>query len=173
MRILIALTLLTIAASASAAEIAKIDFERIKSPLTDLVLEKPENAELKRKYDELGPENPMQYMEGMDFSTDDAGAFSLDLDPEAMSKMMKAAMGPDGRYVIEQEIDELLLRELILVIDGLDESYGVIIRASGRYGMGESPVLYSSVEIVDITQLIYQVIVRALQGSPDLPNRVQ
>lgn len=173
MRILIALTLVTIAASASAAEIASIDFDRIKSPLTVLVLTKPENAELKQKYAELGPEDPMRFMEGMDFSTDDTGAFSFDLDPEAMSKMMKEALAPNGRYVIEQEIEELLLRELVLVIDGLDESYGVIIRASGRYGMGESPILYSSVEIVDITQKIFQVIVRALPGKPDRHDQTQ
>lgn len=147
------MVLLVLAATtAHSAEIASVAFGRIEPILKEYVLAKPQYSELKKSNEEAGVFDPTASMK-----TDDKGNIILGKDH------MKQAKRMTSRFRVDRLVNDAMRRELVLIIESMGMKHKVVVN-----GDEEDALLYSKTEIEDITQKVYQELVRRLsEGKPN------
>jgi len=152
---MILLFLLTV--TTHAADIASLSFKKVEPILKEFVLAKPQYAELKVKVSEAGTFNPADYVK-----TDEKGNIVLG------KNHMEQAAKMSSRFEVEKQVRDVLQRELVLIVEKLGLTYSIILNADEP-----SSLLYSQTDIIDITQRIYQEVVRQMDGAkPKEPEQV-
>ncbi len=143
------LVILLFAVTTYAAEIASLSFKKVEPVLKEFVLVKPQYAELKVKISEAGTFNPADYIK-----TDDKGNIVLG------KNHMEQAAKMSSRFDVEKQVRDVLQRELVLIVEKMGLTHSIILNADET-----SALLYSQTEIEDITQRVYQEVIRLMAES--------
>jgi len=154
MRSLWIVLLVLCAATSRAAEIASVTFGRIEPILKELVLANPQYADLKKSSEEAGTFDPTSFMK-----TDDKG--NIVFGKEQLQQTSKMT----SRFKVDKLIKEAMLRELVLLIEGMDLKHDIVVNRDES-----DALLYSNVEIEDITQKIYQELVKRLRDREPIQS---
>jgi len=149
MRTLCAIVLMIAAATCEAAELASLQFKKVEPLVEELVFSLPQYASLKKERDAIVELDPMSFMR-----TDENGRVFMD--PSAMQQMSKMK----SRFDIDKRVQDAMRRELILVLDSMNLDYAIVVNADEPNG-----ILYSKAEVEDVTQKVYQALVRRLADS--------
>ncbi len=144
MKILFLLITLSLTA-VHAADIASVNFKAIKEDLREYYLAKPENAEIKAKFQTAVQEEKKQ-MEEMQKQFME-GRKSIDL--KTASKM-----GGSERYKLERELDGSLKKELYLIVSQLGLKYELIYDASDS-----ESIIFAKSQVDDLTTTLKQAII--------------
>ena len=135
---------LLVASAAEPAQIASVNFEKIKPVLTEWAFSKPEHAELKERRDAMGKHDPLSLMR-----TDEQGNMVFS------KRNLKQTAQMMSRFEVQKAVKDVLRRELILIIDGMGPGYALVLNSHEQ-----NALLFSRMQIEDITQKVYQEIVR-------------
>lgn len=130
---------------AYAGDIASVNVEAIKEDLRAFYLSKPENAEIKEKFD--------------------AAVIAEKKQEEVMEKALiegkklfdlKSAMESGGvdRYQLERSIDKSLNKELYLIVSGMGGEYDFIYDSSSA-----ETIIYAKKQVDDLTIQVKQAII--------------
>jgi len=145
--------LVVVATTAQSAEIASIAFGRIEPMLKEFVFAKPQYAELKKTSEEAGTFDPTSFMK-----TDDKG--NIVFGKEHLQQASKIA----SRFKVDKLVQDAMRRELVLLIESMNLKHGIVVN-----GDESDALLYSKIEIEDITQKVYQELVKRLRDRK--PNQ--
>ena len=144
-----AIVLIIAAATCEAAELASLQFKKVEPLVQELVFSLPQYASLKKESDAIVEPDPTSFMR-----TDENGRVFMD--PTAMQQVSKMK----SRFDIDKRIQDAMRRELILVLDSMNLEYAIVVNADEPNG-----ILYSMAEVEDVTQKVYQALVRRLADS--------
>ena len=134
----------------SAAEIASVNFKAIKEDLRGYYFSKPENSEIKEKF-EAAVREEKAFQEEMQKKLMD-GKKPIDI----RSAMPKG--GFSDRFQLEKKIDAEIKKELYLIVKGLGLKYELI------YDLSDSEsVIYAKSQVDDITTTVKQAIINLQQ----------
>lgn len=140
----IAFTLLPILGHS--AEIASVNFKAIKDDLREYYFEKPENAEIKEKFNSAVLEEKA-FQDEMQKKIMDGGK-TIDI------RSALAKSGMPERYKLEKKIDGEIKKELYLIVTGLGLKYELIYDSSDS-----ETVIYAKSQVDDITTTVKQAII--------------
>jgi hypothetical protein len=132
--------------TAFGADIASVNFNALKDALREYYFSKPENADLKERF------NAAEEVEKK-FESDIQDKIAKGDKPVDF----RAAMPPKGmmgRFELERKIDADLKKELYLIISELGLKYDLIYDASET-----GAVIYAKAQVDDVTTLVKQKII--------------
>ncbi|CAM2768650.1 hypothetical protein [Rariglobus hedericola] len=134
------------AVAVSAADIASVNFGAIKEELRGYYFAKPENAEVKERFD-AAVKTEKAYQDELQKKLMDGNK------PIDLRAAMPKAGGMD-RYHLERKIDAALKAELYLIIGGLGLKYELIYDSSSA-----DSIIYAKSQVDDVTTLVKQAII--------------
>ncbi|MFC1852641.1 hypothetical protein ACFL27_20780 [candidate division CSSED10-310 bacterium] len=146
-KLLLVLALLFFACSAFCSEIASINLKTIDNTLQDYVLSMEKYADLKKEMSEAEGETE-QLMKKM---KTEEGKISFDL--KDTSKGLK-------KYKMKKQLQDIMKRELVILMTELNLKFKLIYNSSEQ-----DAIIYSEAKIIDITQDVYQEIVKRLKSK--------
>jgi hypothetical protein len=145
---LLTLLVLGITFYSVAEKVAQINMNKL-SPLLRQYIFKKDKA-LEKQYSEA-TDYTKNALKNMKFSKDGKITF----DQKDLMKNMNM-----GRYKITKKVDELVLRNLTSILAEMKLDYDLIIKSNN-----DDAILFSKQEINDITQIVYQEIIKRLAGN--------
>ena len=146
MRCVCALLLALASVTSEAADVASLGFTKVEPLLREWVFSQPQYAALKKESDAVAKFDPAAMM-----NTDDKGQLVFD------KAQMQQATRMMSRFDIDKKVQDAMRRELVLLVDNMDLDFGMIVNADEP-----NAVFYSELETEDITQKVYQELVRRL-----------
>ncbi len=133
-----------------AADIASVNFKALKPDLRSYYLAKPENAQLKARY-EAASAGEHERMEQIQAAMAE-GKGKVDV-----LKMMPKS-GDQSPYALERKIDAELRKELYLSVSSLGLKYELIYD-----GSDSDSVIYAKSQVDDVTTLVKQALIDRAQ----------
>ena len=147
--LLLAIALFLPAIATYAADIASVNFKAIKDDLREYYFSKPENAEIKEKF-QTAVQAEKKQMEEMQKKVLGGGK-SIDLKD---MKSLMPGIGTEGRYELERKLDVSLKKELYLIVSGLGLKYELIYDASNA-----DTIIFAKSQVDDVTTAVRQAII--------------
>jgi hypothetical protein len=145
---LLILFLISITFYSYAETVAQVNIDKLSPLLKEYIFQKDEK--LKKQYLEATDytKNAFKHMK---FGKDGKVSFN-------QADIMK--LGSMNKFKITQKVDKLVLRNLTIILDKMNLDYDLIIKSNK-----EDSVLFSKKAIKDITQIVYQEIVKRLEAN--------
>jgi len=143
---LLAIVLMLSPLAINATEIASVNFKAIKEDLREYYFAKPENSEIKEKFESAVLEEKAIQDEMQKKIMD--GKKTIDI---------KSAMPKGGgfhRFQLEKKIDAEIKKELYLIVTGLGLRYELIYDSSDA-----ETIIYAKSQVDDITTTVKQAII--------------
>ncbi len=137
-------------AAIHAADIASVNFNAIKDELREYYFSKPENAEVKERF-QAAVQAEKKMMEEMQNKVLGNGTKALDLN-ELKASMPK--LGEDGRYQLERKLNATLKKELYLIVSGMGLKYDLIYDASST-----DAIIFAKSQVDDLTTAVKQAVI--------------
>jgi hypothetical protein len=157
---LLTLLVLSITFYSFAEKVAQINMDKLSPLLRQYIFIKDRALE-------------KQYKEATNYTKDALKNFKFDKDGKMTFKFSQKDLMKSintNRYKITRKVDELVLRNLTIILAEMKLDYDLIIKSNN-----DDAILFSRQEINDITQIVYQEIVKRLVGnksSNPKPTRV-
>ncbi len=144
-QILLALIFALLPALTHAGDIASVNVKAIEDDLRAYYLSKPENAELKVKFEDAKLAEKKQQEAVQKALIEGKKPFD-----------MKSMMRPGGmdRYQLERNIDKDLNKELYLIVSKMGRDYDFIYDSSSA-----ETIIYAKKQVVDLTIEVKQAII--------------
>jgi hypothetical protein len=130
-----------------AADIASVNFQAIKDDLREYYLAKPENAELKTKYEALVLHEKSRQEEMQKTLLEGKS-------PVNLASAMKSGMGAMDQFQLERKIDAGFRKELYLIVSALGLKYELIYDASDT-----TAIIYTKSQVDDLTVTVKQALI--------------
>ncbi|NOX99626.1 MAG: hypothetical protein GXP30_07845 [Verrucomicrobia bacterium] len=141
---LLALLFALLPAVSHAGDIASVNVKAIKDDLRAYYLSKPENAELKVKFEDAKVAEKKQQEAVQKALIEGEKPFD-------MKSVMK--LGGMDRYQLERNLDKDLNRELYLIVSKMGNDYDFIYDSSSA-----ETIIYAKKQVVDLTIAVKQAI---------------
>lgn len=141
---LLALLFALLPAVSHAGDIASVNVKAIKDDLRAYYLSKPENAELKVKFEDAKVAEKKQQEAVQKALIEGEKPFD-------MKSVMK--LGGMDRYQLERNLDKDLNRELYLIVSKMGNDYDFIYDSSSA-----EMIIYAKKQVVDLTIAVKQAI---------------
>ena len=143
---LLAIVLMLSPLAINATEIASVNFRAIKEDLREYYFAKPENLEIKEKFESAVRQEKAFHEELQKKLID--GKKPIDI----RSAMPKG--GVPERFQLEKKIDTEIKKELYLIVTGLGLKYELIYDSSDS-----ETIIYAKSQVDDITTTVKQAII--------------
>ncbi|MCP4349175.1 MAG: hypothetical protein GY795_27150 [Desulfobacterales bacterium] len=153
MRAVCIVLLVLISSTTQATEIASLSFKKIEPVLKDIIFTKTEYEKLKEMSRKAADFDPVAFTK-----TDDNGNIVIE------KKHIQHISNMTSKFEADKLVKDAMRRELILVIESMDLKHAIVLN-----GDEFNALFYSKVEIEDITQKVYQELIKRLSNRK--PNQ--